>query len=258
MTDETTEPRSARQAYLIGPTLYLRPIELADAATAPIWDPSPYPAPVEVVEERIKEKLGDDVEDEMQDHRLLICRVIDDRPIGSINFNYFQGRECAIGMNYDPNRSLDDWAAIWSEVMTFTVPWLIEERHMMIVLTTFFGEHPLVMKTAATLGLRQNFRMREATVRNGQRSDWIGFEALHPGWVKRLGMPRGMEEGPDLREIRSPARTYLARPWRGPGERHHRRRPTLSPPTGTGRLRAHFPMVAGGYGYIVPRGPLSA
>ena len=54
----TTELRSAGQAFLIGPTYYLRPIDVADAATAPIWDPSPYPAPVEVVEERIKEKLA--------------------------------------------------------------------------------------------------------------------------------------------------------------------------------------------------------
>src|SRR5688500_11292507 len=110
-TDEIKELRSAGQAFLIGPTYYLRPIELADAASAPIWDPSPYPAPVEVVEERLKEKLGDDTEDEMQQHRLLICRVSDDRPVGSIKLTYFQGRECAVGMTFDPNRSLDEWAA---------------------------------------------------------------------------------------------------------------------------------------------------
>jgi hypothetical protein len=126
MTEESTEPRSAQQTFLVGPTLYLRPIELADAATAPIWDPSPYPAPVEVIEERLKEKLGDDIEEEMEAHRLLICRRSDDRPVGSVAFEYFQGRECSIGFRYDPNRSLDEWAAIWSEVMTFTAPWLIE------------------------------------------------------------------------------------------------------------------------------------
>ena len=203
--NETTKPRSAGQAFLIGPTYYLRPIELADAASAPIWNPSPYPAPVEVVEERIKEKLGDDVEDEMQNHRLLICKRSDDRPVGSIGFEYYQGRECSIGVKYDPNRSRDEWAAIWSEVMTFTVPWLIEERGMMMVLPTFFGEHPLVLETAARLGMHQNFRLREAALRNGQRYDWMGFEALNPGWVKRMGRPRGMEEGPEEREIRSAA-----------------------------------------------------
>ena len=108
-------------------------------------------------------------------------------------------------MKYDPNRSLDEWAEIWSEVMTFTVPWLIEERHMMIVLPTFWGEHPLVMQTAEKLGLRMNFRLREALVRDGRRFDWIGYEGLHPGWVKRMGMPHGMEEGPEVREIRAPA-----------------------------------------------------
>lgn len=213
MTGEFTEPRSTRQAFLVGPTLYLRPIELTDAATAPIWDPSPYPAPVEVIEERIKEKLGDDLEDEMQKHRLIICRVRDDRPVGSIGFTQNQGREHQLGFRYDPNRTLDEWAAIWSEVMSFTVPWLIEERNAMMVITSFWGVHPLVEETAAKLGIRRSFRFREALVRNGQRHDWIGYEGLHPGWVKRLGMPPSMEEGPADREIRAPA--PLAWPDRG-------------------------------------------
>lgn len=203
-----TEPivkQSTGQAFLIGPTLYLRPVELEDAASAPIWDPSPYPAPVEVVEERLKEKLGNDIEDEMQGHRLIICRREDDRPVGSVNFDYFQGRECSLGVRIDPNRSRDDWAAIWSEVMGFTVPWLIEERHTMMVLTSFWGEHPLVEATAARLGMRRNVHLREARLRDGQRYDSIGYEALHPGWVKRLGMPHGMQEGAITREIRSPA-----------------------------------------------------
>lgn len=200
-----TESLSANQAYLVGPTYYLRPIELTDAASAPTWDPSPYPAPVEVVEERLKEKLGDDTEDEMQEHRLIICRVSDDRPAGSISFDYFQGRECSIGMKFDPNRSRDEWATIWSEVMGFTVPWLIEERHMMIVLANFRGEHPIVEEAAAKLGMRRNFRLRGAALRDGQRFDAIGYEALHPGWVQRMGMPHGMEEGPDERDFRQPA-----------------------------------------------------
>ena len=205
MTNDPNIPRSARQAFLVGPTLYLRPIELADAATAPLWDPSPYPAPVEVIEERLKEQLGDDLADEMEGHRLLICRNDDDRPVGSLRFDYAQGRECSLGFSYDRNRSLEEWAAIWCEVMTFTLPWLIDERHMMMVLANFRDAHPLVEETASRLGMRRNFRLREALLRNGQRFDWIGYEALHPGWVRRLGMPHGMEEGPATREIRSPA-----------------------------------------------------
>lgn len=205
MTGESTPPRSAGQAFLVGPTLYLRPIELADAATAPIWDPSPYPAPVEVVEERLKEQLGDDTEDEMQGHRLIICRRDDDRPVGSVWFDYFQGRECSLGFRYDPNRSIDEWAAIWSEVMGFTIPWLIDERHMMMALANFWGAHPLVEETAARLGMRRNFRLRDARLRGGKRFDSIGYEVLHTGWVKRLGMPRGMDEGSEAREVRSPA-----------------------------------------------------
>ena len=39
----------------------------------------------------------------------------------------------------------------------------------------------------------------------GERLDSIGYEALHPGWIEKLGLPRGMEEGPDVREVRRPA-----------------------------------------------------
>lgn len=205
MSAETNASLSDQQAFLVGPTLYLRPIALADAATATIWDPSPYPAPVEVVEERIRERMGDDLEDEQGNHRLLICRRADDRPLGSVRFDYYQGRECMIGFTYDRNRSLDEWAAIWSETMTVALPWLIEERNLMMVLPTFCGAHPLVEATAASLGLDRNFRMREALARDGQRYDWIGYQALHPGWLARLGAPRGMEEGPAERDYRNPA-----------------------------------------------------
>ena len=214
MSGETTEPKSARQAYLIGPTLYLRPIELADAATAAIWDPSPYPAPVEVVEERLKDKLGDDAENEFEAQRLLICRIADDRPVGSVNFAYFQGRECQLQVHYDPNRSRDEWAHIWSEVVTLALPWLIDERNMMMVLASFWGIHPLAETTAARLGMRRNFQLRQMLVRNGQRFDWIGYEALHPGWVARLGEPHAAVIGPEEREIRSPA----PRSWPDRGE----------------------------------------
>ena len=47
--------RGEGQAFFVGPSLYLRPVEPEDAATAPIWHPEPWPVPVEVLEERIKE-----------------------------------------------------------------------------------------------------------------------------------------------------------------------------------------------------------
>lgn len=202
---ESLMRRSDGQAFLIGPTLYLRPIELVDAATAPIWDPSPYPAPVEVVEERLRTQLGDDLEAEMSAQRLLICRIADDRPVGSVNFAFSQRRACQMQFRFDPNRSLDEWAEIWSEVVIFSIPWLIDERNLMKVHLSFWGEHPVADAAAARVGARRNFRLRQMLMRDGQRYDWIGYEVLHPGWVERLGMPHGMEEGPEERAVRSPA-----------------------------------------------------
>ncbi len=60
-------------------------------------------------------------------------------------------------------------------------------------------------QTAAELGMRRCLRMRERFPYRGTRLDAIGYEALHPGWVEKLGRPRGMEEGPETRPVAKPA-----------------------------------------------------
>jgi RimJ/RimL family protein N-acetyltransferase len=197
--------RSETQAFFVGPTVYLRPVELDDAPTAPIWNPAPWPKPIEVMEEQLKEQLGDDPDDEADMQRMLVCRRSDDRPLGSVLFDYDNDRECTLWFTHDPNRSLDEAATVEAEVMTFTLPWLIEKRNFMMVYSNHLGDHPLVAETAAKLGMRRCYHLREAYFRDGLRHDRSGYELLSPDWVRTLGMPRGMTEGPVEREVRSPA-----------------------------------------------------
>jgi RimJ/RimL family protein N-acetyltransferase len=208
MTIDSEEPfasRSRGQAFFVGPTLFLRPVELDDAASAPVWHPDPWPKPAELIREQFQDQLGDDPDAEADRQRMLICRRADDRPLGSVFFEYEHDRACTLWFTHDPNRSLDERAAIEAEVMSFTLPFLLEKRNLMMVYTDHVGEHPLVTETAARLGMRQNYRLREAYFVRGARYDRIGYELLDPRWVATLGMPRGMQEGPVDRVVRAPA-----------------------------------------------------
>lgn len=203
-----TEPfvsRSQGQAFLVGPTLFLRPVEPEDAATAPVWHPDPWPVPVEVLTERLKDEIGDDPDAEADDQRLLICRRSDDRPLGSVRCTFERGWGCHLRFSHDPNRTQDQWAAVEAEVMAFLLPWMIEVRNVVAVTTEHAGDHPLVAATALRLGMRRHVRLREAYRIAGQRFDRIGYELLDPRWVATLGLPRGMEEGLERRDVRSPA-----------------------------------------------------
>jgi RimJ/RimL family protein N-acetyltransferase len=116
-----------------------------------------------------------------------------------------RSRHCHFSFVFDPNASRDAWAHICSETLRIVIPWLLHERSMMRAFFSFPGEHPLVEETVAALGMRRCFRLRERTPVGGERLDSIGYEALHPAWVTKLGLPRGMEEGSDVRDVRRPA-----------------------------------------------------
>lgn len=203
--DRAAGRRSDGQAFLIGPTLYLRPVEPDDAATAPRWSGERFSVPVEIMRNRIQGWLGDDPDAEAGNQRLLICHRCDDRPVGMARFAYENERTCTLHFTHDSNRDLNCRAHVEAEVMRFALPFLIERRRLMRVTTDHLGDHPLIRRTACELGMRRCYRLREAYQHRGQRRDRIGYELLNPLWVRLLGMPRGMEEGPVERETRAPA-----------------------------------------------------
>lgn len=196
---------SAGQTFLVGPTLYLRPVTLGDAATAPIWRPSVIPMPAETVEEKLKEALEIDPDDEERDQLLLICRRSDDRPVGSVKVELFAYRIGDLRFTIDRTRTEEEQAEIVAEVMRFLIPFLIDERHVMSVTVWRPAGEAAVDAAAKELGMRLAIRRREATLVRGQRRDVLTYEKLNPVWVKLLGMPRGIEEGPVEREVVSPA-----------------------------------------------------
>lgn len=197
--------RSEQQTFLIGEKLYLRPVELTDVATAPIWDPAPWPAPKEVVEERLKDQLQSTGHRGTRTLLLLICRRSDDQVVGSVNVQTFGWRFVEFGYAVDPLMHQDRQDEIMTEVLSILIPYHLDEQHMLSVYVTIPAGYPLHEARAFELGARWCYKMREKLFLRGTRRDEHCFEFCNPSMIEKLGAPREMQEGSVDREVSSPA-----------------------------------------------------
>jgi RimJ/RimL family protein N-acetyltransferase len=202
MTESTIGRGSEGQTFLVGPTLYLRGLEEEDAKTGAIWYPSHYPLPSGVLEERLKEDLPKETRN--GEYRLIACRRSDDRPVGSARYNAQAWRWADTTVHANPLAPPEQQSAIKAELVGLLVPYLLMERELFSVWLDIEAD-AVVAATASEIGMRKGYRLREAYLINGQRKDQICYEAHHPTWVARLGLPPVGDEGPVEREVRSPA-----------------------------------------------------
>jgi RimJ/RimL family protein N-acetyltransferase len=187
MTDETPpKPGSAGQAFLVGETLYIRGAEEGDANRAPGWRFSPFPIPSERAEKILKEELPPLIERGKQ--TVIACRISDDAIVGSAQIEGEDWRTAEVRLHADPALG-PAAAAIKVELLRLIVPWLSEERHMMVVHLNLDADETPVVEAATAIGMRQAYRLREAYWRDGGWHDQITFELPHPAWVTRLGDP---------------------------------------------------------------------
>ncbi len=199
------EPRSARQTFLTGPMLYLRPVELSDAATATIWRPTRFPLPVEVVEDQLKEQLEVDPDDEEANQQLIVCRRDDDRVVGSVRVRRSDAHLALIYPHINPLLSEVEQDAISAEVASILVPWLIGESNVPSVIVESMSARPAFEAAVAELGGRLVCTMRERYLVRGQRRDRLFFQFLHPGWLSVLGAPPEAVAGEAVLQASSPA-----------------------------------------------------
>jgi RimJ/RimL family protein N-acetyltransferase len=198
---------SAGQTFLVGETIYLRAVENGDAKTTPRWRPSPFPIPAEVAEENLKKEVPDQSRDRTQ--RLIALTIADDQPVGSVMVGYWDYRTASLFQLYaDPTLGVRG-GAVRAEIVRLLVPWLMHEREKMAVWVETVGGDTQVEAAASDLDMRFAYRLREAIWQNGGWRDEVLYEALHPAWVQRLGMPPAATEGAVERETRHPARLTL-------------------------------------------------
>lgn len=184
--------------FLVGDTLYLRPLEPADARYPAAWHFSPFSINPQRAEEILKEEVPKEAKD--RKHRLVACRRSDDTPVGAVSYsNAWSGLNMFVQLHVDPALA-DEAAGIKSEMLGIVVPWMSAEGHNMVVAAVLDAPEPELIAAVAALGLRPAVRFREAIWRNGARHDQWVFELLHPAWVAKLGDP-----GPSIAYAAVPA-----------------------------------------------------
>ncbi|MCC6674807.1 MAG: hypothetical protein IT339_06400, partial [Thermomicrobiales bacterium] len=94
------------QTYLVGPTIRLRAIEAADAASEPSWRPSWFPRALAVAEARIEAEYSGG------DFTLIAVRRRDEMIVGSVLIQY-------------------DGA--WVSARPYAAPWLNDEESEMVL-----------------------------------------------------------------------------------------------------------------------------
>ena len=198
------EQKLTKQTFLVGPTIYLRPIEMADAATAPFWSDCLYPISADVMEERLKEDVPG--LNANGTRRLIACRRSDDMPMGSAEIRvdeaFVSDLSFCVPSVFGPVRRSE----ITAEMIRLLVPWQLHENDRMSVRVQAGALDSVVRSAALAAGMEQAYLLREAySARNGEREDLVCYQALHPTWLARLGRPMGPIFGNVEREVRQPA-----------------------------------------------------
>ena len=187
------------QSFLSGPTLYLRPVEPGDAATAVRWYPSPYPVPTEILEKRLCTRLEANPDTSERRLFLLVCRHDDDVPVGSVETLTRDGRWSDVKMTIDPLLTDGDQADIAGNILDILIPWMLGERGEMFVVVFDQSDRPGVEARVAQLGGRVAVRHRERLLVRGDRRDGVFYQFFSPWWRSVLGDPPNVPDGQEAR-----------------------------------------------------------
>jgi len=198
------EHRLTKQTFLVGPSIYLRPLEMGDAATTPFWSDCPFPISADIMEERLKEGVPSDSANGTR--RLIAARRSDDQPIGSLETSTEDGRTVDVTFSvpdvFGPARRSE----VTAEMIRLVVPWLLNELEQMSVRIQIPLSDSVAGEAARAAGMHKAYQLREAyAVRHGERDDLVCFQALHPTWLAKLGAPIEPVFGNVAREVRGAA-----------------------------------------------------
>lgn len=188
--EPTTTPTAEGQTFLVGDSIYLRPLIEADAAFATSWHQSMFPQSKERTEEWLKETIGKASPWSGPLH-LGIVRKADNRIIGSVSVHQY-------GINYwlasKVDRLFGDAGeALRAEATLLAADWLINERGQPVAHTEAAACDEIYVQALLAGGFRESARFREMFVRDGQRTDRLCFDYLGPKWVSNLGDPHDVE-----------------------------------------------------------------
>ena len=189
MTD-TFQHHQGAQAFLVGETIYLRPIEKEDAKHSVALRDSVYPYSPERAEAWIKDEIA---QENPWDGtlRLAIRRKDDERIVGAATIA--QGREFMrfeISSHIAPGygaRGLR-WKA---EAIALAVDFMMNERQAPMLRVRLPATEQVVIDSLVQSGMRISVRLRERYMQSGKAVDEVILQAFNDAWVETLGDPGG-------------------------------------------------------------------
>ena len=190
-TTATTSPRPGTghqgQTFLVGTDIYIRAMEVADAARGQSLTASLFPRSSSRHKSWIKKEMP------KQQHTAYytIVRKADDVPVGSIR-TWRYDPKTQVTVSIDP--LYGDRGLAWkAEAIRLVVPWLGDEQHRpMLSFKVPSNEQPVIEALEAS-GVRQAARYREHLLTWGGRTDALVYEYPNLAWVERLGDPLALE-----------------------------------------------------------------
>lgn len=187
-----------KQAYLVGPNLYLRAVEEADAASEPSWRQSWFPRARAVSEAKIEDDYADG------DTTLVVVRASHDVAVGSALI-WFDG-SWAFVLPYAANwLTADEAEAVMAEIVSLVLPFLVDEGGIIAALTEIPSGLPVVAAALEEIGARFCYRSREAMMHRGERRDWLAYQYFNKKTLAVFGEPVFTPEGSVEREVSNPA-----------------------------------------------------
>ena len=187
-----------KQTYLVGPTIHLRAVEEADAASEPSWRMSWFPRARAVSEAKIEDDYSG------SDKTLVAVRNSDDVIVGSVLI-WFDG-PWAFTMAYTARWLTGEQSeAVIAEIVTLILPFLVDEGGIIAALTEIPSGLPVAEQALEEIGARFCYRQREAMVYRGERRDWVAYQYFNKKTLAVFGEPEWTPEAPVEREISDPA-----------------------------------------------------
>jgi RimJ/RimL family protein N-acetyltransferase len=183
--------------FLVGETLYLRPLEAADAQFPGAWHQSPFAINPQRAEVILTKEIPSEAD--KRKHRLVACRRSDDIPVGAVLYHSWSDFYTWVQLRVDPALDDEQTSAIKAEMLRIFVPWRSQECLNLGVWVELDGPAPALLDAAKTIGMRPASCYREAIWHRGARHDQWVYELLHPVWIERLGDP-----GPGINDATEP------------------------------------------------------
>ena len=173
-----------RVSYLNGERVALRPLVPEDKAVATAWHPSPYPIDAVRAETWLKENHKD-----IWPRRVYYALVrasgaataetTDDEVVGLVRIGWNVQQATA---RFTMAPWLEDADSLRADAIGTVLPWLLEEREMLVVTFILASDEAESIAAAEAAGMAEMARLREHVARPGGRADLLYFQKLNRPW----------------------------------------------------------------------------